>query len=110
MSDDPEGQRLYRPPETRGVLFRWLSKGAAGLKDHLRAEISAVVLRALLFDMGLIAAILALLWISLGVHLLQEKRGIVQEAERTSSNLAGAAEQVLARTIEAVDQRLLFIR
>lgn len=71
---------------------------------------STARISTLLLDLGLIATILAVLWTSLGLHLLQEHRRTMEQATRNASNLAGAADQVLARTIEVIDQRILFIR
>ncbi len=71
---------------------------------------STTQVSTLLLDLGLIATILAVLWTSLGLHLFQEDRRTLEQATRNVTNLAGAADQVLARTIEAIDQRILFIR
>jgi len=88
---------MARPPWPRSLYAKW-------------RKILAAQVGTLLLDLGLIAAILAVLWTSLGLHLFQEHRRTLEQATRNVSNLAGAADQVLARTIEAIDQRILFIR
>ena len=62
------------------------------------------------FEIALVLTILAILWGAIGVRLAEEHRGIERGAEIAASNIAGAAEQGIARTIEAIDQRLRFAR
>ena len=42
--------------------------------------------------------------------MLLERRGVETDALRTAGSIAGAAEQGVSRTIEAMDQRLRFAR
>ena len=57
--------------------------------------------QGLLVDLGLVAATLALLWLGTLLHIRLERRESLTAAERHVSNLAGASQQILARTIEA---------
>ena len=75
-----------------------------------RAAGRALAARAFLPDLALVAVILVALWASIGLQLAREHDEARENAERTVSNVAGAAQQVISRTIEAVDQRLLFVR
>ncbi|WP_145134661.1 EAL domain-containing protein [Roseomonas gilardii] len=61
-------------------------------------------------DLGLILAILVLFWGGIALHLQREHQRTLDDAVRNVGNLAGAAQQIIARTVEAIDQRLLFIR
>lgn len=61
-------------------------------------------------DLGLILAILVLFWGGIALHLQREYQRTLDDATRNAGNLAGAAQQIIARTVEAIDQRLLFIR
>ncbi|UPG72168.1 EAL domain-containing protein [Roseomonas gilardii subsp. gilardii] len=61
-------------------------------------------------DLGLILAILLLFWGGIALHLQREYQRSLDDAARNTGNLAGAAQQIMARTVEAIDQRLLFIR
>ena len=61
-------------------------------------------------DLGLILAILVLFWGGIALHLQREHQRTLDDATRNAGNLAGAAQQIIARTVEAIDQRLLFIR
>ena len=67
-------------------------------------------LRVFLPDLALVAIILVALWGGIGMQLARERSDAIETAERTADNTAGAAEQVISRTIEAIDQRLLFMR
>ena len=62
------------------------------------------------FDLALVALILAMLWSAIGYRLVEEHGALEHGAERATANIAGAAEQGVARTIEAIDQRLRFVR
>lgn len=62
------------------------------------------------FEAALVLMILAVLWGAIGVWLVEECRTIENGARVSASNIAGAAEQGVARTIEAIDQRLRFAR
>ncbi|SUE43453.1 bifunctional diguanylate cyclase/phosphodiesterase [Roseomonas gilardii] len=61
-------------------------------------------------DLGLILVILVLFWGGIALHLQREHQRTLDDAARNAGNLAGAAQQIIARTVEAIDQRLLFIR
>ncbi|MCK8785811.1 EAL domain-containing protein [Roseomonas sp. NAR14] len=61
-------------------------------------------------DLGLVALILAVIWLAIGYRLTQQRDDMLRETIRTATNISAAAEQGIARTIEAIDQRLLFVR
>ncbi|MGY4802883.1 putative bifunctional diguanylate cyclase/phosphodiesterase [Teichococcus aerofrigidensis] len=81
-----------------------------GPAGWLRRRLPLLMNQGLLVDLGLVAATLALLWLGTLLHIRLERRESLTAAERHVSNLAGASQQILARTIEAIDQRLLFLR
>ncbi len=85
--DSPRGSR----PASR--LPRWLSR------------FSGVWL-----DLSLVGLILVMIWSVAGLRLAEDRADIEQGALRAGANIAGAAEQGIARTIEAIDQRLRFVR
>ena len=62
------------------------------------------------FEIALVLTILAVLWGAIGTRLVAEWHDVEKGAEVATSNIAGAAEQGIARTIEAIDQRLRFAR
>ncbi len=98
---------------TRGRKgFGWLR--ALGRRAAARGRpggaLAAPTSRALLPDLALVAVVVAGIWGGIGMQLGRERDDILERAERTAANTAGAAEQVISRTIEAIDQRLLFIR
>ncbi|WP_458093965.1 PAS-domain containing protein [Roseomonas sp. WA12] len=61
-------------------------------------------------DLAIILLILAMLWGAIGARLVEEWQEIERDARQGAANIAGAAEQGVARTIEAIDQRLRFAR
>ena len=73
-----------------------------------RYDIAAV--RTIWPELTLICLILCLLWGGMSTWLALGHRNLQLEALRTASSIAGAAEQGMSRTIEAMDQRLLFAR
>ena len=62
------------------------------------------------FEIALVLTILAILWGAIGLRLAEERREIGRGAAVAAANIAGAAEQGISRTIEAIDQRLRFAR
>ncbi|MBI0536193.1 EAL domain-containing protein [Roseomonas sp. KE2513] len=62
------------------------------------------------FEIALILTILVVVWGAVGAHLVVERREIEENVRSAALNIAGAAEQGVARTIEAIDQRLRFAR
>src|SRR4051794_38860191 len=109
VSGEPGQQPSDHSAESRTLSFSKPRGWAPAIRGWIEDR-AFLLPHALLFDLALVAAILALLWTTLGMNLHQERSRAFLEAERDTSNFAGAAEQVLARTIEAVDQRILFIR
>ena len=73
-----------------------------------RDDLSAV--RRIWPDLTLTCLILCLLWGGISTWLALGQRNLQLEALRTASSIAGAAEQGMSRTIEAMDQRLRFAR
>ena len=54
--------------------------------------------------------LLTLIWVVIALSLTDDRRQLRLEAVRHAGDLAVLAEQGIARTIEAIDQRLLFVR
>jgi diguanylate cyclase (GGDEF)-like protein len=61
-------------------------------------------------QIGTIITMIVVLWVSIGVHLLQIRDEAIHDAVQESRNLAYAAEQSVEGMIAGVDQMLLFIR
>ncbi|WP_139281313.1 bifunctional diguanylate cyclase/phosphodiesterase [Muricoccus roseus] len=61
-------------------------------------------------DLALVGLILLMIWSFVGLRLVEERADLEQGAVQAGANIAGAAEQGIARTIEAMDQRLRFVR
>ena len=61
-------------------------------------------------QVALIGLVVALIWGGIGLNLWHEQRAAGQEAEGDSANLARAFDENMTRTVEAVDQTLLFLR
>ncbi|HEX3573105.1 MAG TPA: PAS-domain containing protein [Rhodopila sp.] len=59
---------------------------------------------------ALIGLVIVLLWGGIGFTLWHDQRGTEQAAENDAANLARAFDENITRTIEAVDQTLLFLR
>jgi signal transduction histidine kinase/CheY-like chemotaxis protein len=79
--------------------------GTAGTRGQVRAWLGRLpLIHLLLFGTTL------LLWIGIGVSLSREYRLADQEAREDSRNLARAFSENIVRTVEAVDQALLFVR
>ncbi|WP_052401435.1 bifunctional diguanylate cyclase/phosphodiesterase [Muricoccus aerilatus] len=62
------------------------------------------------FEIALVLTILVIVWGAVGARLVVERQGIEENVRLSALNIAGAAEQGVARTIEAIDQRLRFAR
>lgn len=62
------------------------------------------------FEIALVLMILVVVWGAVGGRLATERREIEENVRLSALNIAGAAEQGVARTIEAIDQRLRFAR
>lgn len=97
--------RMARPRSPHAAAAGDEGTGTAGLRRRLRSV--AAWFGA---DLGLILAILLLFWGGIALHLQREYQRSLDNATRNAGNLAGAAQQIIARTVEAIDQRLLFIR
>ncbi len=68
------------------------------------------VLRATWMQLCLIATAIVVVWVAIGIHLVQEHADKAKNAVRDSSNLAFAAEQSIGGMIAGIDQLLLSIR
>jgi signal transduction histidine kinase/CheY-like chemotaxis protein len=66
--------------------------------------------RAYAWHLVLIGLVIGLLWAGIGVTLWHDQGVAEQEADNDAANLARAFEENITRTIEAVDQSLLFLR
>ncbi len=66
--------------------------------------------RALATDLGRIGAVCALLWGGIGPRLHEQHASALREATHDTRNLARAFEENTARTVEAMDHLLLFLR
>lgn len=78
-------------PAPRGAGFRWLLAGEA------------------LLQLGLIVVMIAVVWISIALHLAQQRQEVAQRASRDSANLAHAAAESIGQTIAGVDDALRFM-
>jgi diguanylate cyclase (GGDEF)-like protein len=74
------------------------------------AATSHPILRATWMQVCIIAAMIAVVWGSISIHLVQVHNDIASHAARDASNLAYAAEQSIGGMIAEIDQTLLFIR
>ena len=66
--------------------------------------------RAIIFDLSLIAVAVALVWASVGVLLQQQYAAASRNALEDTANMALAFEENVNRTLASVDQMLLFVR
>jgi signal transduction histidine kinase/ActR/RegA family two-component response regulator len=66
--------------------------------------------RAYLWHLALIGMVTGLLWAGIGVTLWHDRGVAERQADNDAANLARAFEENITRTIEAVDQTLLFLR
>lgn len=66
--------------------------------------------RAYLWHLSLIGLAVGLLWTGIGFNLWHDYRATEQQASADSANLARAFDENITRTVESVDQTLLFLR
>ncbi len=66
--------------------------------------------KAYAWHLSLVALIIGLLWAGIGFDLWHDHRAAEQEAAQETANLALSFEEDITRTVEAVDQTLLFVR
>src|SRR4051794_18345747 len=66
--------------------------------------------RGVLPDLLLTAAIAALIWASIGLHLVQERQQVESDALQEARNLARSAAESMNRTVAGIDRTLLFVR
>lgn len=66
--------------------------------------------KAYTWHLSLIVLIVGLLWAGIGFDLWHDYQAAEQDAANEAANLALAFEEDITRTIEAVDQTLLFVR
>jgi diguanylate cyclase (GGDEF)-like protein len=85
--------------ESRGVRG-WLGRVQAGPR----------LPRAVRLDLLLLAVILGVLWTAIATWCVLGYRNNVAMVQRVSGSLAGASEQAMLRTVEAMDQRLIYLR
>jgi signal transduction histidine kinase/DNA-binding response OmpR family regulator len=69
-----------------------------------------VLTRSAAFQLGLVGLLITLIWASVALHLLQERRQYEQSAWQQNDNVARGFGESVSRTIEAVDQVMLMIR
>jgi len=67
-------------------------------------------LRGILVDLCLVATIVALIWLTILTHLLEERAQATHGATMDTENLSLAFEENIVRTIGAIDQTLRFVR
>ena len=82
-------------------------------KSHVAlpwGQVDVSAIRTIWPDLTLVCIILCLLWGGILTWLALGRQNLQLEALRTASSIAGAAEQGMSRTIEAMDQRLRFAR
>ena len=60
--------------------------------------------------LALIGLVIGLIWAGIGFNLWHDRRAALQEAESETANLARIFDENITRTVEAVDQTLLFLR
>lgn len=89
-------------------LTQWSGRKSRAAPPRRQIDVSAI--RTIWPDLTLVCIILCLLWGGMSTWLALGYRNLQLEALRTASSIAGAAEQGMSRTIEAMDQRLLFAR
>jgi hypothetical protein len=87
-TDDPRW-RLRPPPPRRQTAARWHVPPAHGL---------------------VIGAVIALLWAGISFNLWRDHAQAERQAVADTANLSRAFEENIDRTIEAVDQTVLFVR
>jgi signal transduction histidine kinase/AmiR/NasT family two-component response regulator len=63
-----------------------------------------------LIHYAFVAFALAVVWLAIGFHLKEERREAEQAAIRDTGNLVRGFDENIARTFEAIDQILLFVR
>lgn len=68
------------------------------------------VARAYLWHLSLIVLAIGLLWAGIGLNLWREYRAAEQQAAADTANLARAFDENITRTVESIDQTLLFLR
>ena len=66
--------------------------------------------RAHSWHLLLIGILIGLLWAGIGFNLWHEYRAAEMQAAKDSANLARAFDENITRTVEAIDQKLLFLR
>jgi signal transduction histidine kinase/ActR/RegA family two-component response regulator len=66
--------------------------------------------RAYAWHLSLIGLVVGLLWTGIGFSLWHEYKAADQEAEKDTANLARTFAEDITRTVESVDQTLLFLR
>jgi signal transduction histidine kinase/ActR/RegA family two-component response regulator len=66
--------------------------------------------RACAWHLALISLVIGLLWTGIGFNLWHDRQVAEQTAENDTANLARAFDENITRTVEAVDQTLLFLR
>ena len=67
-------------------------------------------LRGKVGHLGLVALSVALIWVSIAVHLREKSAEAMRQATSDTQNYAHAFEQNIVRTLDAIDQTLLFVR
>ncbi|HEY4174423.1 MAG TPA: hypothetical protein VGM42_15435 [Rhodopila sp.] len=66
--------------------------------------------RAYGWHLSLVGLFIGLLWAGIGFNLWHDYDAAGQEAAKDTANLARTFDEDIARTVEAVDQTLLFAR
>jgi PAS domain-containing protein len=66
--------------------------------------------RGYVWHLSLIGLIIGLLWAGIGFNLWHDYRAAERDAAKDAANLARTFEENITRTVEAVDQTLLFVR
>jgi signal transduction histidine kinase/ActR/RegA family two-component response regulator len=77
---------------------------------HKTISTSRSVLHSISAQICVIVAIVAVLWLSIGAHLLEARDETTTHAIKDASNLTYAAEQSIDGMISSIDQTLMFIR
>ena len=67
-------------------------------------------LRGKVGHLGLMALCVALIWASIAIHLHEKSAESLRQATSDTQNYAHAFEQNIVRTLDAIDQTLLFVR
>ncbi|RYF08597.1 MAG: hypothetical protein EOO40_07770, partial [Deltaproteobacteria bacterium] len=84
------------------------SRGVRGWFGHMQA--GPRLPRAVRLDLLLLGLILGVLWTAIATWCVLGYRNNVAMVQRVSGSLAGASEQAMLRTVEAMDQRLIYLR